>query len=200
VAVRTRERRRGLQLFSRSNPVRGDGLQMRPPVWDQPAVDSLPEFFGGGGSAEVKLFVDPEGTEDECLSLLWLKLGSNYQLPRHSHTGDCLYYVVAGQVHLGNRRVSTGEGFFVPSDAPYSYVAGPDGAEVLEFRGTGRPVQSRIHESPAGWKRILEGVRANRDRWVREFEPYSQWCRSASSVEYTTTTGEQRSLPIQRPG
>jgi hypothetical protein len=131
------------------------------------------------------------------LSLLWLKLGSNYQLPRHSHTGDCLYYVVAGQVLLGNRTVGTGEGLFVPSDAPYSYTAGPDGAEVLEFRGTGRPVQSRVHESPASWKRILKGVRANRNRWVQEFEPFPQWCRSAPSVQYTTTTGERRSLAIE---
>ncbi len=167
-------------------------------MWDQAAVDALPEFFAGGGSAEVKLFVDPEGTADRCLSLLWLKLGSNYQLPRHSHTGDCLYYLVAGQVHLGNRTVGTGEGFFAPSDAPYSYTAGPDGAEVLEFRGTGRPVQSRAHESPSGWRRILRGVRANRDRWVHEFEPYSQWCRSATAVDYTTTTGERRSLAIKR--
>jgi len=198
MSVQTSGRRRGLKLFSRTEPVRGDGLQMKPPVWDQAAVQALPEFFAGGGSAEVRLFVDPDGTEDRCLSLLWLKLGSNYQLPRHSHTGDCLYYLVAGEVHLGSQIVGVGEGFFVPSDAPYSYTAGPDGAEVLEFRGTGRPVQSQVRESPAGWKRILEGVRANRDRWVREFEPNSQWCRSATAVEYTTTAGERRSLAIKR--
>jgi hypothetical protein len=196
VVVGTRARRRGIQLFSRTNPITGNGLEMRPPVWDQPAVDALPEFFAGGGSAQAKLFVDPDGTEDHCLSLLWLKLGSNYQLPRHSHTGDCLYYVVAGEVHLGNRTISAGEGFFAPSEAPYAYTAGPEGAEVLEFRSTGRPIESQIHESPTGWKRILKGVRVNSGRWAQEFEPYSRWCRRASSVDYTTTTGERRSLAI----
>jgi hypothetical protein len=167
-------------------------------MWDEPAVEALPEFFAGGGSADCKLFVDPSGTEDNCLSLLWLKLASNYQLPRHSHTGDCLYYVTVGEVHLGNRTVSAGEGFFVPSDAPYSYSAGPDGAEVLEFRGTTRPVNSRIHESRSGWKRILEGVRANRDRWVKELAPYAKWTRSAKSVDYVTPEGERKSLTIKR--
>jgi hypothetical protein len=94
--------------------------------------------------------------------------------------------------------VSAGEGFFAPSDAPYAYTAGPEGAEVLEFRSTGRPIESRIHESPTGWKRILKGVQANSGRWVQEFEPYARWCRTASSVDYTTPTGERRNLAIKR--
>jgi hypothetical protein len=198
VAVATGVRRRGLQLFSRTNPIRGDRLKMQPPTWDQPAIDALPEFFAGGGSADSIMFVDPEGTDEHCLSLIWLRLASNYQLPRHSHTGDCLYYVTAGEVHLGNRVVEAGEGFFVPSDAPYAYTAGPGGAEVLEFRGTGRPIHSRIHESPTGWKRILKGVRAHREGWVQELRPYSQWCRSASGVDYTTASGERKRLAIKR--
>ncbi|MGO8864286.1 MAG: cupin [Acidimicrobiales bacterium] len=192
------DRRRGIQFFSRHDPVGNGRLEMRPPVWDEAAVKALPEFFAGGGSAQVTLFADPAGSEDHCLNLIWLRLGSNYQLPRHSHTEDCLYYVVAGSVDLGNRTVGAGEGFFAPSTAPYSYVAGPEGAEILEFRGTARPVYSQVHETAAGWKRILAGVRANRDRWVRELKPYSRWCRSASSVDYVTPSGENLSLAIKR--
>jgi hypothetical protein len=198
VAVATGQRRRGLQLFSRTNPIKGERVKMQPPVWDQPAIDALPEFFAGGGSADQVMFVDPDGTDEHCLSLIWLKVASNYQLPRHSHSGDCLYYVTAGEVHLGNRVVAAGEGFFVASDAPYAYSAGPDGAEVLEFRGTGRSVNSQIHESPTGWKRILQGVRAHRDGWIEELAPYSQWCRSVSSVEYSTAAGERKNLAIKR--
>jgi hypothetical protein len=198
MADETRARRRGLQLFSPAEPVNTEQLRMEPPVWDQPAVDALPEFFSGKGSAERKLFVDPDGTPDNRLSLLWLKLASNYQLPRHSHTGDCLYYVVTGEVRLGNRTIEAGGGFFVPSDAPYSYVAGPDGAEVLEFRSYGQPINSRIHETPSGWKRILEGVRANRDRWVSELKPYAKWQRSVSSVPYETPDGERKNLAIEQ--
>ena len=195
----TNGRRRGLRFFSRSEPVRGpEGLvEMRPSTWDEPAVDALPEFFAGGGSAQATLFVDPEGTEDHCLSLIWLHLASNYQLPRHAHTRDCLYYVAAGEVRLGNRTVRAGEGFFAPSEAPYSYVAGPEGAEVLEFRGTGRSIDSRIHETPSGWKRILTGVQAHAEGWVTEMAPYKPWTRSAPSIDYFTPEGTRRTLTIE---
>ena len=35
---------------------------------------------------------------------------------------------------MGSQVLEAGDGFFVPSDAPYAYEAGPDGVEVLEFR------------------------------------------------------------------
>jgi hypothetical protein len=192
--------RRGLQIFSRNKPVMGDlGTQMmRPPIWDEAAVEATPEFFACGGSASSRLFSDPGGTEDECLNLIWLRLGSNYHLPRHSHTEDCLYYVISGELHLGNQTISAGEGFFVPSEAPYTYTVGPEGAEILEFRGTARPVKSQTMESPAGWKRILETSRKHRKRWVQELQPYAQWCRSVSSMDYLTEEGERRSIEIKR--
>ena len=58
-----------------------------------------------------------------------------------------------------------GDGFYAPADAPYGYTAGPDGAEVLEFRAVSA-FDSRIRETPAGWERILTAVRANRDDWA----------------------------------
>jgi hypothetical protein len=192
--------RRGLQIFSRNKPVMGDlGKQMmRPPIWDEVAVEATPEFFAAGGSASARLFSDPGGTEDQCLNLIWLRLGSNYHLPRHSHTEDCLYYVISGELHLGNQTIRAGEGFFVPSEAPYTYTVGPEGAEILEFRGTARPVKSQTLESSAGWKRILENSRQHRTRWVDELQPYAQWCRSVSSMDYLTEAGERRSIEIER--
>ncbi len=192
--------RRGLQIFSRNKPVTGDLMKqmMRPPVWDEAAVEATPEFFASGGSASVRLFSDPEGSEDHCLNLIWLRLGSNYHLPRHSHTEDCLYYVVSGEVHLGNQTIRAGEGFFVPSEAPYTYTVGPESAEILEFRGTARPVESQTLESPGGWRRILENCREHRKLWAEELKPYAQWCRSVSSMEYKTRAGKQKSIEIER--
>ena len=120
------------------SPVIGDLQRARKgsqPEPDAAASAALPEFYAAGGVASANLFVDPDGTEDACLNLLWLKLGSNFTIPRHNHTGDCLYYVASGSVHLGNQVIEAGGGFFVPSAAPYTYSAGPEGAEVLEFRG-----------------------------------------------------------------
>src|SRR3974390_1332065 len=102
-------RRKGLQIFSRSKPVVGDWQLSRPPTLDQPALDALPAFYAAGGSARSIPFCDPEGADGEGLSLIWLRFGANSPLPRHSHSVDCLYYVVAGEVHLGNRTVKSGE-------------------------------------------------------------------------------------------
>jgi hypothetical protein len=199
MAVATRARR-GLQIFSRNKPVTGDLTKQmtQPPMWDKAAVEATPEFFASGGSASVKVFTDPDGTEDQCLNLIWLRFASNYHLPRHSHTEDCLYYIVSGEVHLGNRTIGAGEGFFVPSEAPYTYTVGPEGAEILEFRGTARPVESQTLESPAGWKSILENCRAHRKRWAEELTPYAQWSRSVSTMEYKTQAGERKSIAIER--
>jgi quercetin dioxygenase-like cupin family protein len=75
------------------------------------------------------------GEGDEGMSLVRAWFGPHYVLPRHTHDGDCLYYVVAGSLKMGAQELQAGDGFFVPSDAPYAYEAGPEGVEVLEFRG-----------------------------------------------------------------
>jgi hypothetical protein len=165
-------------------------------VWDQQAVDATPEFFACGGAAEGVLFSDPEGSEERGLNLLWLRLGANYHLPRHSHSRDCLYYVTAGEIHLGKQILHAGEGFFVPADAPYTYIAGPDGAEILEFRGTTHPRETQILEKD--WERILDTSRANRDRWQEDLKPWSQWMSSAETMAYQTAKGERRSITIAR--
>jgi hypothetical protein len=76
---------------------------------------------------------------EEGMSLVHAWFGPHFPLFRHSHPrfGDCLYYVVAGQVVLGSRVLNPGDGFFVPNGMPYKYQAGPDGVEILEFRAGG---------------------------------------------------------------
>jgi hypothetical protein len=171
MSVRTGARQ-GLQLFSRRDAPRVDDTGMqRPPRLDQPALEALPEFRSGPGSVTKLLFGDPDGADGGGWSLVWVKFGSNYHLPRHAHSVDCLYYIVAGEIRMGNRTCGPGEGFFVPADAPYGYVAGPDGVELLEFRGVSS-YDSQIKETPAGWERILSAVRANRDRWAEEMPAF----------------------------
>src|SRR5436309_1535294 len=77
----------------------------------------------------VKLLFSAPGFS---LTYAWFKSG--FPLPRHSHNADCLYYIVAGALTLGSETLGAGDGFFVPKDAAYSYVPGPQGVEVLEFR------------------------------------------------------------------
>lgn len=74
------------------------------------------------------------GEGEQGFSLVRAWFAPHYVLPRHTHHGDCLYYVVEGSLKMGSQVLEAGDGFFVPSDAPYAYEAGPEGVVVLEFR------------------------------------------------------------------
>jgi quercetin dioxygenase-like cupin family protein len=158
--------RRGVRVF-RGSEAREmhDTPMMRKPQVDDAAREALPEFSAAGGTFGMVLFGDPEHPDDGGMSLVRTWFAPNFVLPRHSHSTDCLYYVVAGEVHLGSRTLSVGDGFFVGADSPYGYTAGPEGAEVLEFR-TVSAFDSCVRETAAGWERILRTVRANRDDWA----------------------------------
>lgn len=115
-------------------------------------------LFGQGG---------PEG-----MSLVHVWFGPNFPLFRHSHPrfGDCLYYVLAGEVVMGSQRLGPGDGFFVPNGMPYKYKAGPEGVEVLEFRaggGTkGAPGMKLDERSVESIRRLAELARAEHDNWT----------------------------------
>lgn len=68
------------------------------------------------------------------MSLVRLDIPPGGMLPRHSHSADCLYYIVSGGIVLGRRELGPGDGFYVPADQPYGYGAGAEGVVLLEFR------------------------------------------------------------------
>jgi len=107
-----------------------------------PQFPNLPDGAGSPATPPVDMieksrvtvpFHDPQGSG---LSLVVADFGPGYLLPRHSHSSDCAYYVLAGQAILGTRVLEAGDGFFVPRDCPYGYRAGPEGVKVLEVRNT----------------------------------------------------------------
>lgn len=67
-------------------------------------------------------------------SLVEIDFAPGYLLPRHSHSTDCLYYIVSGGIVMGQRQLGPGDGFFLPAGQPYAYHAGPEGVKLLEFR------------------------------------------------------------------
>ena len=136
------------------------GMMAIPPI-DGELGAKLVEWGTTGNVVKV-LFGDPEG---DGPSLVWSWFGPGYPLARHSHHGaDCLYYVSKGELQMGAQTVKAGEGFFLPDGAPYSYTAGPEGVEVLEFRASSS-FDIRFSESDARWGQILETIRDNRDQW-----------------------------------
>jgi quercetin dioxygenase-like cupin family protein len=127
-------------------------------------VDEMLEWATAGGQVVKVLFGDPDAGG---MSLVWSRFAPHYALPRHSHSADCLYYVLRGELRLGAQVLDAGEGFFVPDGAPYAYTSGPEGVEVLEFRSTST-FDMRITESLPRWAKIVEGAREHRDQWAAE--------------------------------
>lgn len=136
-ATRRSRSRQGIVLFRGEDaPGLFESGTMSFPVFDAADQEALkadgprtPNIALGGHDAVVF-----RGEGDEGFSLVRAWFGPHYVLPRHSHDGDGLYYIVEGSVVMGSQVLEAGDGFFVPSDAPYAYEAGPDGVVVLEFR------------------------------------------------------------------
>jgi hypothetical protein len=157
-------RSRGLRIFRKRDAVdlAESQLMSRPVMDPMPDRSILREIGATSGYINKVLFGDPE---QGGMSLVRLWYAPFYALPRHSHDVDCLYYVVAGEAHMGNRIVAAGDGFFVPADAPYAYSAGPEGVEVLEFRSTSS-FGIRVNESPERWEQIAELAHTHREEWA----------------------------------
>ncbi len=121
-----------------------------------PGTSTTP-LFGQGG---------PNG-----MSLVHVWFGPNFPLFRHSHPryGDCLYYVIAGEIRLGSRTLGAGSTFFLPNGQPYKYTAGPAGVELLEFRAgggdKGSPGMKLDERSIESIERITAGSYENDERW-----------------------------------
>lgn len=122
----------------------------------------------GPGSAVTPLFHQP-GPDGMSLVHAWF--GPHFPLFRHSHPkhGDCLYYVVAGQVIMGSRVLGAGDGFFVPNGMPYKYRAGPEGVEVLEFRAGGGDADApsmKLDETTLdSLRRIIDSASEHQSEW-----------------------------------
>ena len=151
-------------------------LEQDAPLLDETDVMSEPQIaeniieqFGARLSDldvgnKVKVLFRQEGETGFSLVHAWF--GPNFQLPRHSHSADCLYYVVKGEARLGNRSVPAGSGFFVPAGGTYGYQAGPDGVEVLEFRHATSFDMVVADKSPGRWTSILDTAVAERETWA----------------------------------
>ena len=100
----------------------------------------------------------------------WFKAG--YPLPLHSHSGDGLYFIVSGSISLGTEQLEAGDAFFVPANSAYTYIPGPDGAEVLEFRNTAM-IDFRIltKGGAAFWSKALQQIAEHREDWKTARRP-----------------------------
>ena len=136
---------------------------MSPPEID-PAVSTTLDLSPIAAGSRVNVLFKGQGPNG--FSLVHARFGPGYRLPRHSHSADCLYYVLSGEAIMGRRVMKAGDGFFVRADAPYAYEAGSEGVEVLEFRAATSFDITVFDQTVERWKPIVEAAVANHDGWV----------------------------------
>ncbi|HEX4376055.1 MAG TPA: hypothetical protein VHZ99_02775 [Steroidobacteraceae bacterium] len=119
-----------------------------------------------GSGQDVKLLYAAPGFS---LTYVWFKSG--YPLPLHSHSNDCLYYIVAGTLTIGREVLGAGDGFFVAKDVAYTYEPGPEGVEVLEFRKTHRLNIRFRSDDKAVWDQAAAVLAAHATSWAAELPP-----------------------------
>jgi quercetin dioxygenase-like cupin family protein len=164
-----KRRRRGIKLFRGHDaiPLAESGA-MTPVLFDAEEMKALSE--DGPRSPTIALGISDtlvfQGDGPDGCSLVGAWLAPHYVLPRHTHSGDCTYYLLEGSIVMGSQELRAGDGFFVPSDAPYAYEAGPDGAVVLEFRAqTTFDIQFSSGQLER-WREMAVVAEEHGDRWI----------------------------------
>jgi len=142
-----------------------DGMMSAAPVDIDPAVFASFDLAQLAAGQRVKVLF--KGAGQDGFSLVHARFEPGFRLPRHSHDSDCLYVVTAGEAHMGSRVLKPGDGYFVTADSPYTYTAGPEGVEVLEFR-TATSFDIKIRDTTVeDWKPVAEAVRAHGELWAK---------------------------------
>jgi quercetin dioxygenase-like cupin family protein len=164
--VSEQQRRRAITFFRADDApsLEDDGMMTMAPGQIDPAISAA--FDGRQMASGQRVRVLFKGAGPDGFSLVHAWFGPGFRLPRHSHSSDCLYYVLAGEAHMGSRVLKPGDGYFVVADAPYVYTAGPAGVEVLEFRHATTFDMKIRDTSLEQWKPIIEAVKANGERWL----------------------------------
>ena len=96
------------------------------------------------------------------LTYAWFKQG--FPLPRHSHSADCLYYIVSGEMRYGSESLLSGDCMFVPAGTLYTFETGEAGIEFLEFRKAAK-YDIKYQTSEKVYDRQLEQTKANAEAW-----------------------------------
>jgi quercetin dioxygenase-like cupin family protein len=115
---------------------------------EERGIELMEEFRGTS-------LVFHERGDDEHPQLFELRFEPGSEVSVHAHQQDEIFYVVAGSMKLGNREIGPGSSVFVGGNTLYSFGAGSDGLQVLNFR----PRFDQSHISPAEHAEARAAVR-----------------------------------------
>jgi quercetin dioxygenase-like cupin family protein len=170
-AETTSNSRRGISIFRAEDaiPIVETDFMLMPEMTDEAPAAGGPEIFmSSAPGTDVRVAIR-QTPEEGGFSILHVWFKADYPVPRHTHNADCLYYIVSGSANLGNQTLRAGDGFFIPAGAPYGYIAGPEGVELLEIRHRVQQFDLQMLESNASkWAAIAETITSHRAAWEAE--------------------------------
>ena len=165
------ERRARMRIFRAANACEVDEKIMPMEGLDGNVIAGFQqlESHGIANGHRVRCVFREETGAGLSLVHIWYKSG--FIVPQHRHNVDCLYYVIAGEIHAGSAIVGQGDGLFIPKDHDYTYAAGPEGVELLEFRNAATFNIVFNGKDGGQWNRIAAAVDANAHAWKAQLEP-----------------------------
>jgi quercetin dioxygenase-like cupin family protein len=107
---------------------------------------------------------------EHAMSAVYIHAKPGRPFVRHSHDTNCIYVVMSGEVIMGSQVLRTGDLVYVPANHPYSYRAGEQGVEVLEFRTERQYATNIADNSETNWQRMVDECRARRPAWLDAIE------------------------------
>jgi redox-sensitive bicupin YhaK (pirin superfamily) len=102
------------------------------PVHEAVAPDVAARMSRAERDADVRI-VHP-GSHGE-LQLFEASFVANEEVSLHAHEADEIIYVVAGELHIGRKRLGPGASVFIAGQTLYGFRSGPEGVRFLNFRG-----------------------------------------------------------------
>ena len=92
-------------------------------------------------------------------------------------------YITARSLNLSGEQYGVGDGFLVPQDVPYTYTAGPERVELLEFRNDEKfDVVLRANGRPY-WEKAASRIAGRRSAWSDEPKPSARYFRELHTGE-----------------
>jgi len=113
--------------------------------------------------SEVKLLYGRPG-----MSLTYVRFKPGFALPLHSHSANCLYFIITGSIKMGTEELGPGDGFYLGADVPYAYVPGEDGVELLEFRDSNCFDFRATAKNADYWKTLAASMAQASAKWTDE--------------------------------
>jgi|HubBroStandDraft_6_1064221.scaffolds.fasta_scaffold288900_2 quercetin dioxygenase-like cupin family protein len=159
-----------------------DEKRAEPASPEKPATRKLKPFFynladlrdvsnaGTPFSGEIaRHFANVGGVVKQILNIpslrvVYYRFEPGLRLPYHNHGANQLTFILKGSLYYGGKRVtSEGMGFFTPAQ-DYAWIAGPEGAEILEIHDRGGHLETFFRDPIEQWPSLFFDWNQNPNR------------------------------------